>query len=164
LDVIEGIHREYKQKLELLSQVLPPRFKDSIDSVLADLHLLFAAAYPLALSHEDLCEMNIFVDSDTGHLTGIIDWTDAQVLPFGIPLCALENVLGFMDSKGWHYYSNHLELESLFWQTFHETVGRVSEEDMRAIRVARIAGSFLQYGFVWEDGIERDLQKRTIRV
>jgi hypothetical protein len=56
-----------------------------------------------------------------------------------------------MDSKGWHYYSNHLELESLFWQTFHETVGRVSEEDMRAIRVARIAGSFLQYGFVWED-------------
>jgi hypothetical protein len=66
LDVIEGIHREYKQKLELLSQVLPPRFKDSIDSVLADLHLLSAAAYPLALSHEDLCEMNIFVDSDTG--------------------------------------------------------------------------------------------------
>jgi hypothetical protein len=54
------------------------------------------------------------VDPDTGHVTGVIDWVEAEIAPFGISLYRLENVLGYMDSKGWHYYENHQELEKLF--------------------------------------------------
>jgi len=96
--------------------------------------------------------MNIFVDPNTGHITGIIDWAEARILPFGISLWGFENILGYMDSQGWHYYKNHHKLENFFWQTFEETVGGVSEADRHAIRVARMAGFFLRYGFVWEDG------------
>lgn len=151
--VIETIHQEYREKLDLLSRVLPSRFKECIDRVTAGLSLLFASTYPLVLTHDDLCEMNIFVDPDTGHLTGIIDWADAKILPFGISLWGLENILGYMDSRGWHYYSNHHELQDLFWQTFQEGAGGLSEADRQAIWVARMAGSFLRYGFVWEDGV-----------
>lgn len=97
--------------------------------------------------------MNIFVDLKTGHITGIIDWADARILPFGISLWGLDNMLVYMDSKGWHYCTNHHELESLFWITFEKAVGGVSEAGMRAILVARMAGFFLRYGFAWEDGV-----------
>jgi len=97
--------------------------------------------------------MNIFVDPNTKHVTGIVDWAEAMILPFGISLWGLENILGYMDSQGWHYYKNHQKLGKLFWKTFEETVGGVSEGDRQAIRVARMAGFFLHYGFVWEDGV-----------
>ena len=56
----------------------------------------------MALNHGDLSEMNILVDPDTGHITGIIDWVKAKVCPFGIPLWGLENILGNMNARGWH--------------------------------------------------------------
>jgi hypothetical protein len=58
-----------------------------------------------------------------------------------------------MDSQGWHYYNNSHRVENLFWQTFKEAVGGVSEAHRQAIRVARMAGIFLRYGVVWEDGV-----------
>ncbi len=152
LDFSKAIHHEYEQKFDLLSQALPFRFMGNLRKVRAGLPLLFTSTYHLILSHDDLCEMNIFVDPNTGHMTGIIDWAEARILPFGISLWGFENILGYMDSQGWHYYNDHHKLENLFWQTFGEIVGGVSEADRQAIRVARMAGLFLRYGFVCEDG------------
>ncbi|OAG39644.1 hypothetical protein AYO21_06112 [Fonsecaea monophora] len=152
-NVIEAINHDYEQKFDLLSQALPSRFTENLRRVRAELSLLFTSTHPLVLSHDDLCEMNIFVDPNTGHVTGIIDWAEASILPFGISLWAFENILGYMDSQGWHYYNNRDKLEDLFWQTFEEAVGGISETDRQAIRVARMAGFFLRYGFVWEDGV-----------
>ncbi|PVH69949.1 hypothetical protein DL98DRAFT_149787 [Cadophora sp. DSE1049] len=86
LDVVEAIHQDYEQKLDLLSPALPFRFIENLRKVRAELPLLFISTYPLALSHDDLCEMKIFVDPNTGHITGIIDWAEARILPFGISL------------------------------------------------------------------------------
>jgi len=147
------MHHDYQQKFDLISQALPSRFTENLRKVRAELPSLFTSTYPLVLSHDDLCEMNIFVDPYTGHITGIIDWADARILPFGISLWGFENMLGWMDSQGWHYYNNHHKLEDLFWHTFERTVDGVSETDKQAIRVARMPGFFLRYGFVWEDGV-----------
>ncbi|KAH0845404.1 hypothetical protein FOPE_12545 [Fonsecaea pedrosoi] len=152
-NVIEAINHDYEQKFDLLSQALPSRFTENLRRVRAELSLLFTSTHPLVLSHDELCEMNIFVDPNTGHVTGIIDWAETSILPFGISLWAFENILGYMDSRGWHYYNNRDKLEDLFWQTFEEAVGGISETDRQAIRVARMAGFFLRYGFVWEDGV-----------
>ena len=67
--------------------------------------------------------MNIIVDPKTGHTTGVVDWSEAKILPFGVSLWGLENTLGYMDSQGWHYLDNHRELEDLFWRTFEQAVG-----------------------------------------
>ncbi|KIW39706.1 uncharacterized protein PV06_08295 [Exophiala oligosperma] len=152
-NAVEATYHDLMQKLELLSQALPSRFMDSLRRVRAELPLLFAPTYPLVLSHGDLSEFNIYVDVNTGHLTGIIDWAEACILPFGISLWSLENILGHMDARGWHYYDNHHMLGDLFWQTFEEAVGGVSEADRQAIRVARMVGFFLRYGFVRENGV-----------
>lgn len=96
--------------------------------------------------------MNILVDPGTGHITWVIDWAEARICPFGVSLWGLENVLGHMNSQGWHYHPHHHSLRDLFWQTFETDVGGVSEEDKQSVQIARMAGLFLRYGFAWADG------------
>lgn len=94
--------------------------------------------------------MNLLIDPDTGNITGIVDWAEARILPFGFSLWGLENVLGYMDSEGWHYYDNSRELEDLFWQTFWVLARNASDTDVQLIRAARMAGLFCRYGFIVE--------------
>lgn len=94
--------------------------------------------------------MNVLTNPETGNITGIVDWAEARILPFGFALYGLENFLGWMDSNGWHYYDRYRELESFFWQTFREEAMNVSEADLHFIRAARMAGLFYRYGFVFD--------------
>lgn len=157
-----AIWREYQLRFERLSRVLPSRFRENLDKVRAGLPSLFASTYPLALNHGDLSEMNILVDPSTGHITGVIDWAEAKICPFGISLWGLENVLGSMNQQGWHFHPHHLELRNLFWQTFEATVGRVSDDNKQTIEIARMAGLFLRYGFAWADGGQEPVDEGTI--
>ena len=52
---------------------------------------------PWVLTHSDLSNTNILVDSDSGHLTGVVDWADARIEPFGIALWGLESMLRVME-------------------------------------------------------------------
>lgn len=135
--------------MSLLAKALPSRFA-KLGLISAELPSLFASPYPLVLSHADLCEMNILVDRRTGHITGVIDWEDARILPFGFSLWGFENVLGHMDSGGWHYYDNREALVGLFWQTFDREIGSTS--DRQVVSVARTVGIFCRYGFDKEKG------------
>lgn len=94
--------------------------------------------------------MNIIISSETGHITGIVDWAEAGILPFGFSLWGLENILGYMDSKGWHYYNNSGELENLFWQTFCTEANNTTDNDLHLIRSARMAGLFCRYGLIMD--------------
>ncbi|KAI0103052.1 hypothetical protein GGR51DRAFT_525491 [Nemania sp. FL0031] len=141
---------EFRDKFDLLSRSLPPRFASNLDKVRKALPLLFSGALPLVLSHQDLCEMNILVHPDTGSITGIVDWAEARILPFGLSLWGFENILGYMDSKGWHYFDNRHELEELFWDTFRMEAGNLSDDDLSLIWVTRMAGLFCRYGLVWD--------------
>lgn len=111
---------------------------------------LFSGTLPFVLSHGDLNTMNILANPETGNITGIVDWAEARILPFGFALYGLECVLGWMDSKGWHYYDGHRELESLFWRTFHKEARGFSNSDYHLVHAARMAGLFYQYGFVFD--------------
>lgn len=80
--------------------------------------------YLLVLTRSDLCEVNITVNPDTGNITGIVDWAETKVLPFAMSLWGFLNVLGVMDSDGWHYHENSSTmLEGLFWDTLYRKVG-----------------------------------------
>lgn len=94
--------------------------------------------------------MNLLVNHETGNITGIVDWAESKILPFGFALYGLENLLGWMDSEGWHYYDHHRELESLFWKAFQEEANDISDADLYLIRSSRMAGLFYRYGFVFD--------------
>lgn len=141
---------EFHIKFDLLAASLPERFASNLRVVRQALPALFSGNFPFVLSHGDLCEMNVLVDPKTGNITGIVDWAEARILPFGFSMWGLENVLGYMDSEGWHYYDGHCELRDIFWKTFLGESLDTSKPDFQLIRAARMAGLFYRYGFVVE--------------
>jgi len=96
------------------------------------------------------------------HITGIIDWADAKILPFGLNLSALDNCLGYMNASGWHYGTNRFKLERSFWQTFGELVGGVNEEQKEAIEVARTFGIFLAHGLVFQGDLQGEKERVAV--
>ena len=143
--------------LNRLHQHLPNRFKDTLNQVLEHLPRIFNI--PFVITHGDLNEMNILVD-DIGHITGVIDWAESEICPFGISLWALENILGYMDDTGWHYHDNCKELREEFWRVFEKSVGPLQEDMKENIRISRMVGLFLRYGFE-HDGSSRGKVRDT---
>ncbi|KAJ8131944.1 hypothetical protein O1611_g1676 [Lasiodiplodia mahajangana] len=127
------LRKEYQKRVDLLVEGLPPRFAPQLKIVQQQLSSLFTSQYPLILSHQDLCEMNILTDSKTGHVTGVIDWESSQILPFGISLWGLENCLGWMDSRGWHYYPNRDALVRTFWESFYQELAVCRKDSEESI-------------------------------
>lgn len=116
--------------------------------------------YPLVLTHGDLSEENILANPETGEITGIVDWAEASIQPFGFSLYALDNILGYQDLKqGWVFHSTAELLRDEFWKKFSEqVVGGVSQADMELIRLARLAGLFLRYGLQNTPGREGEFR------
>ncbi|KAI0105208.1 hypothetical protein GGR51DRAFT_519886 [Nemania sp. FL0031] len=127
------LRKEYEKRVDLLVEGLPPRFAPQLKIIQRQLSSLFTSQYPLILSHQDLCEMNILTDSNTGHVTGVIDWESSRILPFGISLWGLENCLGWMDSRGWHYYPNRDALVRAFWESFDQELAVCRDDSEESI-------------------------------
>lgn len=142
-----GLFAHYSWILDRLSQTLPERFSPKLTEVRQGLPLLFRPDYPLVLNHDDLLEMNIHVDEETGYITGIVDWVDAKIAPFGTSLGGLETILGVQTSSCWLFHPNHEELRMQFWKTFYEVTGNLSDIDRQAVEVGRLFGLFRRYGF-----------------
>lgn len=136
-----------------LSSALPKRFAKVIENTDQSLHeILYHVRW--VLTHPDLSDMNILVDPDSGHLTGVVDWADATIEPFGIGLWGLESVLGCSGPNGWSYYGKDVShSRKLFCEIFLKEIGMsVSAGIRRAIDEARTLGVLLRYGFCWENG------------
>lgn len=140
---------EYGFKLGRLAESLPTRFSQPLLSLESQLLPVFSKL-PHVVTHGDLCELNILVDPRTGHITGVVDWAEVRVLPFGFALWAVENILGFMNAEGWHYYDNQDELRTVFWATFLQQAKNCTKQDMELIHTVRLIGLFCRYGFTTE--------------
>ena len=85
-------------------------------------------------------------------MTGVCDWKDTNISPFGMSLGGLETMLGIPTmEEGWRYHAKHQELRDLFWTSFYQAMGKVSEEQKELIEVARLVGLFLDNGFEWNN-------------
>ncbi|KAK4227128.1 hypothetical protein QBC38DRAFT_199497 [Podospora fimiseda] len=142
---LPAIKEECHARFKYLTDKLPESFLPVVGEVQDVLPALIDGNYPLILTHSDLNEMNILVNLDTGEITGVIDWADASILPFGFTLYALENVLGCMNSGGWKWFDNAEELRDAFWKDFVHKTG-VSESEMRLIELAAKAGILIRCG------------------
>lgn len=128
----------------------------------AQAQLEMVAASSWCLTHGDLLPGNMMVDAETGHLTGLIDWAEAEWLPFGMALYGIEEVLGedmHFPTGGFKfkYYDDHEELRRLFWDEFLSLIRRDGREiQLREVEAeaeaARKLGILLWRGIAFDDG------------
>jgi hypothetical protein len=104
---------------------------------------------PIVLLHRDLSTANIIVD-ESCHVVGVIDWAEAQILPFGQDLHFLQNLLCALDlQQGWRPYDDFTILQTTFWRTFRDEVGAdiITRKTISTIKTASIMGLLLYRGF-----------------
>ena len=126
--------------LDQISQGLPERFRPKLEEVRQGLPILFRPDYPMVVQHGDLFENNFHVDEATSHITGIVEWADAMIAPFGVSLSGLETVLGVQTSSCWYFHPNHVKLREHFWDIFNGDIGQISTDDRRSIEVTSFYG------------------------
>lgn len=136
-------------RLEMLSTRLPSRFRAVAKHLLSQLALI--ESLPWVIQHGDLVASNIMLDPSTGQLSGLVDWAEAEILPFGICLYGLEELLGEMTSQGFLYCSNASLLRELFWKTLLQSIPEL-ESNLTAVSMARDLGVLLWHGIAFDDG------------
>jgi hypothetical protein len=102
---------------------LPSRFQKTAIQVQDHLPAFFSGEYPLVVTHGDLSQMNMLANPETGEITGIIDWAEAGILPFGFALYVLDNILGYLTPSGWVFHDTAEHLQHEFWSVFCGLVG-----------------------------------------
>jgi len=106
---------------------------------------------PYGASTRRPLEDNFHVEEATGHITGIVDWANAKVAPYGISLGELEIVLGIQTNTDWHLHPFHVRLRQQFWDTFDSEIGEVSDLDRYSIDIARLMGLLRTHGIEWKN-------------
>jgi len=139
-------------QLYQLSQKLPYRFRPRARSALKHIHKL--DTLPWVLNHGDIVPSNVMVDPMTGRLTGLVDWAEAEVLPFGTCLYGLEELLGTMTQTGWTYHHRSECLRTAFWRKLRAEIPELdgNAKVLEAVETAMDVGVLLWHGFAWDDG------------
>ena len=132
-----------RAKLTRLTQMtklyqIEPRFARRASYLLSRLHLL--EKLPLTLNHLDFAEINIMVDRESGHLTGVLDFDDARTEAFGMCIFGVyEGFFGVMRDARWRFFDEPVTgqsagvpdrksqtirqvLEAAFWNSFWDAV------------------------------------------
>ncbi|KAF2466466.1 uncharacterized protein BDR25DRAFT_237367 [Lindgomyces ingoldianus] len=156
-------------KLKKLSLLLPHA---SLRARAADTlaQLLELRDYPIVLNHGDLIPSNIMLDPETWALQGVVDWAEAEYLPFGTCFYGLEHFLGYLDMQPipnpnpnaiisdpsppvpvFRYYTSAPQLRKLFWETLVSYAPGIQDR-INDVMLAKDVGVLLWYGFAWDEG------------
>lgn len=162
-------------RLELLSAELPSRFQPIAKQVLEQLPLL--DILPKVLTHGDIVPSNIMLDPRTGRLEGVVDWAEAEMLPFGMGLYGVEEILGHVSPSSVNhrtisssssscftspatpayqfiYHPQASLARSAFWTELKALIPEFQDgRFMKAVRAARTVGILLWYGIAFDDGM-----------
>lgn len=155
-------------RLEQMHAHLPVRFRHVTNSFLNSLEKI--TSIPWVLTHGDIVPANIMVEpskSNPGrlNLTGLLDWAEAEYLPFGVGLYGLEELLGETGADGrFSHYAEQGELRGLFWTQLEaelSCLGFALNDSSRAIvDAAHALGVLLWHGFAFDGGrLDRVVQE-----
>ncbi|KAI1807874.1 hypothetical protein F4811DRAFT_373149 [Daldinia bambusicola] len=147
-------------RMELMAKNLPSRFRGLARSVLANLSEI--EALPWTLSHGDFLPSNIMVDPESGKLLGLLDWAEAEHLPFGVGMYGLQELLGEDKDGHFVYYPEAKHLRNLFWAELLSKLPELSRNPRRValIQKAQILGILLWHGIAFDDGkLDRTVQE-----
>ncbi|KAK8137758.1 hypothetical protein PG984_001138 [Apiospora sp. TS-2023a] len=149
-------------RLEMVASTLPERFRRLTTRLLPALPSI--DGLPWTLSHGDFLPSNILVDRQTGETSGLLDWAEAEWLPFGVGMYGLEELLGEVRSGQFTYYPEADKLRSLFWSEIKSQIHelRGSPCQLRAVREAQLLGVLLWHAIAFDDGrLDRVVEEGT---
>ncbi|KIL90690.1 hypothetical protein FAVG1_06425 [Fusarium avenaceum] len=131
-----------RKRLAWLADASPssPLSTSMLSKLVENLPLLFSQDYPQVLTHNDFSVTNILLDENKFDITGIVDWSLATVMPFGMDLDILFLTTGFMTRDGWHDYACKTVLLDAFWKEFWTVSGIEEERRGRIQSLAEAAG------------------------
>lgn len=135
-----NLRQTYLNDLRRLRAGLPARFRPIVQRCIDSLDAIMSL--PMVLLHHDFGACNVIVDETTCHLSGVVGWAEAAVEPFGVNLHSLQAFTGKLHLRnGWTRYGDYDALQEVFWDGFKkEVVGGVSDEEVGAIKMARVLG------------------------
>ncbi|CAE7030324.1 hypothetical protein P3342_006267 [Pyrenophora teres f. teres] len=143
-------------RLEKLAAGLPDAWlRERADEALCAVQRM--TDYPVVLNHGDLIPSNILVNEQTWEITGVVDWAEAEYLPFGTCLYGLEHLLGYVVPASlngpltWVYFNDAEQLRGLFWTCLVAVVPDLSAH-LQHVRAMRDVGVLLWHGMAWDDG------------
>ncbi|CZS93575.1 uncharacterized protein RCO7_09517 [Rhynchosporium graminicola] len=153
------VGRSIKTRLQSLCKDLPIRFRATARHILTNLHHI--EALPCVLTHGDIVPANIMVNPSTGALTGLVDWAEAEFLPFGICLYGLEELLGKITPGGFQYSAEAERLRNVFWTELRRNIPALQNiHVLQVVKLARDLGILLWHGIAFDDGaIDRVVQE-----
>jgi hypothetical protein len=163
-DKVEGlplgrVGKSLITRLKSLAEELPSRFLPAVRNVLRNLQQI--EALPWVLTHGDIVAANIMIHPSSGKLTGLVDWAEAERLPFGTCLYGLEEILGEMTTAGFQYHGDAEELRALFWTELQRNLPELEQQSvLDAVKLARNLGVLLWHGIAFDNGaIDRVVQE-----
>ncbi|CAD6456523.1 3d533ba3-a691-4b94-8c45-bc9a493a8517-CDS [Sclerotinia trifoliorum] len=138
-------------RLQLLCRNLPSRFQPTANRILKNIQHI--ESLPWILSHGDILPSNMIINPLTQHLVGLVDWAEAEPLPFGTCFYGLEEILGEITPIGFHYHSDATDLREVFWTELTIRIPELKSDSlMKRVRLARDLGVLLWHGIAWDDG------------
>ncbi|RWA11995.1 hypothetical protein EKO27_g3105 [Xylaria grammica] len=140
-------------RLELMSASLPVRFRPTASSILGDISEI--EALPWVFTHGDFLAANIMVNPYSGKLTGLLDWAEAEWLPFGVGMYGLEELLGEDNLSGrFVYYHEAMQLRNIFWEQLMLLVPELdrASKTVALVKRAQQLGVLLWHGIAFDDG------------
>jgi hypothetical protein len=117
---------------------------------------------PVVLNHGDFIPSNVLVDEETWEINGLVDWAEAEDLPFGMCMYGVEYVLGYLgtacqtrdkslNEPMFVYHENAEYLRGLFWRRLCELEPDVKSR-LEDVKTMRDVGVLLWFGYAWDDG------------
>ena len=139
-------------RLDVMASSLPGRFRRLASRLLPVLPNI--EGLPWTLSHGDFLPSNILVDQKTGETTGLLDWAEAEWLPFGVGMYGLEELLGEAREGQFVYYPEADKLRCLFWNEIKTQIPELHGDhgQLRAVTEAQLFGVLLWHGIAFDDG------------
>lgn len=142
-------------RLELMQTALPVRFAPFVESVIDALP--YIEALPWTLTHGDIVPSNVMVDATTPgqlRLCGLLDWAEAEYLPFGVGLYGAEELLGVKATNGgFRYFHDADALRELLWSELFAKIPELRNQRLRhLVRLAENLGMLLWHGIAFDNG------------
>ncbi|KAK4639493.1 hypothetical protein QC761_708775 [Podospora bellae-mahoneyi] len=163
-------------RLVMLSEGLPARFRPFVSPVLGELAGI--VELPWVLTHGDFSADNVMVRLESAEkgkergkgrsrggekskrefrLKGVIDWAEAEFLPFGTGLYGLESVLGHLDrlnTSNEEEVGGRSRLREIFWSELASLIPQLKtdEEFYERVKLASLMGVLFWHGIAFDNG------------
>ena len=139
-------------RLDLMARSVPGRLQRFVTGLVTELPAI--EALPWALSHGDFLPSNILVSPDEGAISGLLDWAEAEYLPFGVGMYGLEELLGADNHGVFAYYEEAHTLRRLFWSVLLSEVPKLRNNPklLKTVKAAQTLGVLLWNAIAFDNG------------